>query len=314
VPTPQIFVDNDERLRHNCAMRQKQLLRFAAVVMLPCGLFSQTPQTNLQKGSALEQLDFEVATVKPPDPQILGQVGARGGPGTSDPGRISYRMTLRRLLLLAHEITSEQLSGPDWLNDVSFDIVAKVPEGSTTAQVHVMLQHLLAERFSMTLHHELQDKPAYDLTVAKTGLKLTETAYPNAQPPAAGPVEFTLDKNDFPILPKDAAVQARVSWIKKDSIRSTFRAYSIAGLTQELAGVLAEAVPSEGMVSPRVIDKTGLTGLYDFTLEYASASDYATGPSIFGAVEKQLGLKLDKSKAPLDVIVIDRIAKTPTAN
>jgi uncharacterized protein (TIGR03435 family) len=166
----------------------------------------------------------------------------------------------------------------------------------------------------MTLHHELQDKPAYDLTIAKTGSKLMETAYPNAQPPSAGPVEFTLDKNDFPILPKDAAKQARVSWIKKDSIRSTFRAYSIAGLAQELAGVLAEAVPSEGMVSPRVIDKTGLTGRYDFTLEYASASADATGPSIFTAVEKQLGLKLDKSKAPLDVIVIDRIDKVPTAN
>jgi uncharacterized protein (TIGR03435 family) len=64
----------------------------------------------------------------------------------------------------------------------------------------------------------------------------------------------------------------------------------------------------------RVIDKTGLTGRYDFTLEYAGLGDDATGPNVFSAIEKQLGLKLDKSRAPLDVIVIDHIDKVPVEN
>jgi uncharacterized protein (TIGR03435 family) len=308
-------VDNDEDLRHNDAMIMRERVRAAAMLLFPLGLFAQQPVPQRNAGP----LEFEVATIKPADPEHPGPAGSTGGPGTSDPGRISYRMTLRKLLQLAYEVTFEQLSGPDWLSNPTFDIMAKVSEGSTTGEVHVMLQHLLAERFRMTFHHELQDKLAYDLTVAKGGSKLKETLYPDAKPAAGSTMEFTLDKNDFPILPPDAAVQARVTWTKNGSMRSGFRAYSIGALAQDLAGVLAEATPSEGMVPPRVIDKTGLTGRYDFTLEYAnfiyaSVDDGVRGPSIFSAVEKQLGLKLEKTKAPLDVIVIDHIDKAPAEN
>jgi uncharacterized protein (TIGR03435 family) len=227
-------------------------------------------------------------------------------------------MTMRRLLLLAYDVTGERLSGPDWLNNTTFDIMAKVPEGSTKVQVRGMLQHLLTERFKMILHHEMQEKPAYDLTVAKNGLKLKETLYPDAQKISNGSIDFTLDKNGFPILPQGLAVQARVDWMKNGSFRSTFRAFPIADLAQHLAGVLTGMItleddPTRTFVT-RVIDKTGLTGRYDFTLEYVGLGDGATGTGIFAAVEKQLGLKLDKSKAPLDVIVIDHIDKVPAGN
>lgn len=291
-------------------MMEKELLRAAAVLLFPYGLFAQAP--------AGSRLEFEVATVKPWDPDRRMLAGANGGPGTADPGRISYRMTLRRLLLLAYEVTGEQLSGPDWLNDTDFDIVAKVPEGSTKEQVHAMLQHLLEERFRMILHHELQDKPAYDLSVAKGGSKLKETLYPNAKLVSSGSTDFTLAKNDFPILPEGLAVQTRVDWVKNGSFRSSFRAYPIAGLAQDLAGVLTLTItpdqdPTRTFVT-RVIDKTGLTGRYDFTLEYSGFGEDASGPGIFSAVEKQLGLKLEKVKAPLDVIVIDHINKVPVDN
>jgi uncharacterized protein (TIGR03435 family) len=297
-------------------MVEKEILRAASLLLLPCGLFAQPPSPP--KSTA--PLEFEVATIKPRDPDHRTMpAGVTGGPGTSDPGRISYgAMTMRRLLLLAYEVTGEQLSGPDWLNDTDFDIVAKVPPGSTKEQVHVMLQRLLMDRFKMTIHHELQDKLAYDLSVSKTGLKLKETAYPNAKPASGSSLEFTLDKNDFPILPKDAAVQARVDWVKNGSFRSTFRAYPISRFVQDLVGVLTTMIsvsddPTRTFAA-RVIDKTGLMARYDFTLEYAGLSDDSAGPGIFSAVEKQLGLKLEKSKAPLDIIVIDRISKTPTEN
>jgi uncharacterized protein (TIGR03435 family) len=307
-------IDNDEELRHNHAMLGKGLRCAATGLLFAFGLFAQQPDPQ----TSAAPLEFEVATVKPQDPDRRMLAGVTGGPGSADPGRISYRMTLRRLLLLAFDVTGERLSGPDWLNDTTFDIMAKVPEGSTKEQVRVMLQHLLGERFKMILHHEMQEKAAYDLTVAKTGLKLKETFYPNAKPATSSSLEFTLDKNEFPVLPKDLAVQARVDWVKNGSFRSTFRAYPISAFVRDLVGVLTTMItvsddPTRTFAA-RVIDKTGLTGRYDFTLEYAGLGDDATGPNVFSAIEKQLGLKLDKSKAPLDVIVIDHIDKVPVEN
>ncbi|HEY1760495.1 MAG TPA: TIGR03435 family protein [Bryobacteraceae bacterium] len=295
-------------------MMETAQFRLAAVLMIPCGLFAQAP--------GAQKLEFEAATVKPADPDRRGPVRSEGGPGSADPGRLSYPgMTLRNLLLRAFDLPPGQLAAPDWLYDTQFDVMANVPAGSTKEQVRVMLQNLLVERFKITFHHEMQDKPAFDLTVAKGGPKLKTTAYPNAKPNSSGSLQFTLDKNDFPILPKELAVQARVDWVKNGSFRSTFRAFAIADLAQSFASILTEAVPLVGNVIPRVFDKTGLTGRYDFTLEYSNFvygrpdNDVEiTGPSIFTAVEKQLGLKLEKSKAPLDMMVIDHIEKTPVAN
>jgi uncharacterized protein (TIGR03435 family) len=305
-----LTVDNDETLRHNGAMMDKRFLLAIAAFLFPYGLLAQ------------QKLEFEVATIKPTDPDRRGAVRSTGGPGSADPERLSYPdITLRNLLLLAYELPPGQLAGPDWLYDTRFDIAAKVPLKSSMADVHIMLRNLLVERFKISLHHEMQDKAAYNLTVAKGGPKLKQTAYPNAKPIAGGSLNFTLDKNDFPILPKEAAVQARVDWVKNGSFRSTFRAFSIADFAEGLASILTEAVPLIGMVKPRVFDKTGLTARYDFTLEYSNFvydrpdNDVEiTGPSIFTAIEKQLGLKLEKSKAPLDMLVIDHVEKVPVAN
>lgn len=285
----------------------------AAIVfcLLPYAGYAQTPK----------KLEFEVAILKTFDPQNPNPASGphppmSGGPGTSDPERISFRLDLRKLLMQAYSVRADQIAGPDWIRGATFDIVAKVPAGATKDQANVMLQNLLLDRFGMKIHHEMRDAPAYAMTVAKGGSKLKETAYPNASPDAPASLAFALDKNDFPILPKEAAFQMRANWIKNDSMRSTFRAFTMDRLAQEVQGALPDFMATElGGLPPRVVNRTGLTGAYDFTLEYADHSDAdANGPSIFSAVEKQLGLKLDKINLPQDVIVIDHAEKTPQEN
>jgi len=217
----------------------------------------------------------------------------------------------------AYGVRSDQVAGPEWIKTEGFDVAAKVPPGTTADQVNVMLQNLLAERFAVTLHHEMRNAPAYAMTVAKTGLKLKETEYPNASLDAPDSLSFTRDKNEFPILPKELAVQIRVSWTKNGSIRSTFRSYPVARFAQDVEGALPYSLASElgpPGLPPRVLDQTGLTGKYDFTFEYSDGSADSFGPSIFSALEKQLGLRLDKIELPQDVIVIDRINKVPAEN
>lgn len=283
----------------------------AAVLLLAAGTGFAQPGAKLE---------FEVAAVKPLDPDKPGGAAfTKGGPGTADPGLIRYHNSLFWLFIQAYGVRPYQIAGPDWMRNLWFDISAKAPPGATVEQVNVMLQNLLLSRFGVAAHHEMRNFPAYNLSVAKSGSKLLPTAYPNAAAKAPSSVDFSLDKNDFPVLPKDLNAQARVTWIKNGSFRSTFRAFSTARLAEEVQAALPDFMSSEYMksavsVPPRVFDRTGLTGQYDFTLEYEGRGDDASGPSIFTALEKQLGLKLDKIEWPEDVMVIDRINKTPEEN
>lgn len=266
------------------------------------------------------KLEFEVATIKPLDPdKPSGVASIKGGPGTDDPGLIRYHNSLFWLFIQAYGVRPYQIVGPEWLRSQWFDIGAKVPGGTTATDVNMMLQNLLLTRFAVTLHHEMRNFPAYNMTVAKGGAKMKLTEYPNASAKAPPNVPFALDKNDFPVLPKDLAAEVRVNWFKNGSFRSTFRAFSMARLAEEVQAALPDFMSSEYMkstvsVPPRVFDRTGLTAKYDFTLEYEGRGDDASGPSIFSALEKQLGLKMDKIEWPEDVIVIDRISKTPEQN
>jgi uncharacterized protein (TIGR03435 family) len=104
---------------------------------------------------------FEVASVKQAAPSN-GPVRSsmRGGPGTSDPGRITYtNVTLMSVLLRAYEVKSYQASGPDWLSSERYDIAAEIPPGATKEQFNLMLQRLLADRVHLALHHETKQIP-----------------------------------------------------------------------------------------------------------------------------------------------------------
>ena len=139
------------------------------VVFTSCAAFAQTAENSPT---------FEVASVKPAAP-ITGntiRVMMRGGPGSPDPGQITYtNVTVKNVLMNAYGVKGFQISGPGWLDSERYDIVAKVPRGATKAEFMVMLQNLLAERFKLTLHREKKDLPMYALVVGKNGPKLKES-------------------------------------------------------------------------------------------------------------------------------------------
>lgn len=221
----------------------------------------------------------------------------------------------------AFKVPLDQLSGNDWVmgQDAKFDIAAVVPAGATKDQASEMLLNLLTERFHLKYHREKKEFDMWTLTVAKGGPKLKDAEAlrgPPPEPPQPAPAAqiAPLDRDGFPQLPVGLSSCQAVtrSGVTRLACRMSAPQNLLNGLQLSLGG--------------RAIDKTGLTGKYDFTLEFAqaglpgprgnSAADSASIPAadLFTALEKQLGLKLEKSKAPLDVIVIDHMDKEPTEN
>jgi uncharacterized protein (TIGR03435 family) len=290
-------------------------------IVLACTAFGQTAQN----------LTFEVASVKPsPPPDPNGRVffgPPMGGPGTHDPGQITWsNAALRNVLMTAYDMQTYQVTAPDWLSTARYDIVAKVPEGATKEQVAVMWQNLLKERFGMVVHRESKEFQVEELTVAKGGLKMKQTELPADAEPFT-PDSVKPGKNGTPDFSGTGLI-VLVSPGPDGPGRPGGSAHMVGkGLTMpEIAAKF-----SQGQGHP-VVDKTGLTGRYDFTVEYTLdlsalppppglppqppregvASD--PGSDLPSAIEKQLGLKLTSGKARLDVIVVDRAEKTPTQN
>ena len=161
--------------------------------------FAQTPQ---------DSASFEVATVKlhpPGSPEGIATTQS-GGPGTSDPGRITIiNRTLHRLLIEAFVLKGYQLQDPPDLDQVRYDIVAKVPAGATAQDAHVMMQNLLIERLKLKIRHEHQLRQVWALLAGKGGPKFkpsAETATASdAEPPVTGKPRIGSD--GFPIMPID---------------------------------------------------------------------------------------------------------------
>jgi uncharacterized protein (TIGR03435 family) len=272
---------------------------------------------QLQTGQAVEFEVVSVKVIKLSDRSILS--GRRGGPGTSDPGVYHWagaRMT--SLLEDAYGVESDEVLGPGWITDPLgpnlYLIDAKIPPGTTREQFRLMMQNLLKERFHLAVHHEIRNFPGYDLVALAGGTKLKPRG----------------------TLPKDSP-----TLISRGFVRHEGRGESMVQLARTLRRMIAESLGTAD-AQPRVQDKTGLTGTFDFTLEYSclagcgppvppiglprfaqrsEPADAAADPSgaqlpnIFRALEEQLGLKLQKVKdVPVDVIVVDRVDKVPVAN
>jgi uncharacterized protein (TIGR03435 family) len=292
------------------------MIRVVASVVLCAAAFGQAPRPA-----------FEVASVRPSGPpgqgpQIRGLL--QGGPGTNDPDRITYMGATQQMLIRqAYGVDFDQIQGPGWLSDARFDIAAKLPPGSTKDQLKLMLQDLLAERFKLTLHHVSKDFPVYELTIAKSGLKIkenTETLEP------ARPGDYprgVFDRDGFPEIPpgKSGATGTMVNGLQ----RLNARGLPLSSLLSNVGAQLGTMTGTNTYSPGRMIDKTGLTGKYDFKLEYAGGgalAPLAAGPDaeptgglpLIDAIEKQLGLKLTKTTAPYDVLVIDHAERVPTEN
>jgi uncharacterized protein (TIGR03435 family) len=321
----------------------RAIMSAGLVVFTACAALAQTAENSPS---------FEVASVKPAAP-IVGNrimVGMRGGPGSPDPGQITYNnVTVKNVLMNAYGVKGFQISGPGWLDSERYDIVAKVPRGATKAEFMVMLQNLLAERFKLTLHREKKDLPMYALVVGKNGPKLKESVdepapkegdAPKAGGPAAdGPLagaargRLAVGRDGFPVLPAGATAMTLMNG-----------SASMRASKQSMAG-LAEMLSSQ--LDLPVVDMTGLTGKYDFTLYFspeglagmrlpaglappppnaappgeggggmptASTPDGQSAPSLFSALQEQLGLKLEQRKGPVDLLVIDHLEKAPVEN
>jgi len=275
---------------------------------------------------------FDVASVKPAPPYVNGtDYSMHGGPGTDDPGQITYPHTwLGRVLMVAYGVALDQISGlPDWAETQAYSISAKIPPNTTKAQFNLMLQNLLAERFHLALHHETREFQVYSLLVAKGGPKMKPSS-PDADagtPPAGND---RLDSKGFPVLQPGARVVTVTGMgAFYPFVRSTHKE-TMPEFAEHL-GAWINMSNGDGIVrgsppAPHVFDKTGLTGEFVFTLEFAGSAFPASsppepgipndgsGPTLFVVLEKQLGLRLEKGKAGLDVLVIDHVDRVPTEN
>jgi uncharacterized protein (TIGR03435 family) len=234
--------------------------------------------------SVRAQPAFEVASIKAHMPGVDDE---RDGKIEVSPGSISMRgVNLLRAICWSYDVQISQIVGPDWLDRISFDIVAKAGNEAGRDQLRLMLRPLLADRFKLSLHRETRDIPSAVLTVAKGGHKLKEAA-------GEGPPVLRLSRG--------TVVAERTSMA-------------------ELAAALARPLGEPPIVAVPVIDMTGLTGRYDFTLDTAP---YLTVVGKFGpdnvyalrqALQDQLGLKTEWRKMPVEVLVVDHVEKNPTEN
>jgi uncharacterized protein (TIGR03435 family) len=158
-------------------MREKNI----AIGLAGLFLFS----ANAVHGQAAAKLEFEAASAKPipSSPTYIPETKS-GGPGTTDPGLITWSgVSLRDLLETAYHVKSYQISGPAWLGCCDrYAIVAKAPDGATKEQVNVMWQSLLKDGFGVVVHHESRDLQADEMTLAKGASKLKETDLPDSAP------------------------------------------------------------------------------------------------------------------------------------
>jgi uncharacterized protein (TIGR03435 family) len=219
--------------------------------------------------SALAQTPaFEVASVRPSAPD-----GERPNIQRDPAGGITLtNVDLQTLVSMAYNIQPFQLAGgPPWLRSRRFDVVAKAPAATDNSRTWVMLQALLADRFQLVVHKETPELPVFELVVARGGLKMQ----PAHRPPS----------------PADDFIQTSPGKMKAMMV-------TMQGLSMTLSGVLGH----------RVIDRTGVDGRYDFQLSFAPDDTNASDrPSIYSALQEQLGLHLQRSEGKVEVTVIDRV-------
>lgn len=233
---------------------------------------------------------FEVATIKPSNPDTPGQsiLVGRGGSNLFT----TTNTTLSDLITFAYGIHVRQVTGgPGWLETEKYDITAKPDQAGipNATQVRTMIQKLLAERFQLAFHRDKKELSAFTITVAKTGPKLTKSETGGNLPGFGG-------RGPGSIIVQNSTME-------------------------EFAGFLQARI-----LDRPVVDQTGLAGKFTFTLSWRPDQLAAPGPNapplpadlesrsdLYTAIQEQLGLKLEATKAPVEVFVIDRVEK-PSEN
>jgi uncharacterized protein (TIGR03435 family) len=296
-------------------------LTLIAGTAIAATVFAAAPRPQAQSFSAAAgtvdapdpnvPLYFEAASVKPSDPDTGPGAGIRRQPG----GRFNtFNTPVRTLITFAYQIQGYQLvGGPDWIGNARYDVVAKLegdapPVRPGTGADHMMLatRTLLADRFKLKVHRETRELDIYALMMGrpdgKPGPNL-KTAADNCSPEA-----IAARRGAPPPAPGTGPV-CGIQWLPG---RVRFGGYPLSLFTTSVSAQVGRAV----------VDRTGLTGYWDFEMRYAAPPPSGPVPSggepppsdpdapdLFTAVREQLGLKLEATKGPVEVLVIDSIEK-----
>jgi len=303
---------NDIVIGLNFAKKSALVAAGAAVLAAPIavGILDAPP---MRAQSATTRPAFEVASIKRNTSSTVGEsIHSQRG------GRFDVQnMTVRYIIWNAYKVSDYQISGgPAWINSERYDIFAKSDGDSSPDDLLLMLRTLLEDRFGLKIHRETREGPVYVMTLAKSGLRMQHaegTCVPR-------------DPNNLPAqVPPGEKRPNYCGNMRRSSHTLNGQGTpvgAIAGVTP--LGTLSGQLSS--ILDRTVIDKTGLTGLFNFGLEWTpspvaappggsaeSASTDADGPSIFVALQEQLGLRLESAKGPVEMLVIDRVER-PSEN
>jgi uncharacterized protein (TIGR03435 family) len=266
---------------------RKQLLFIAAAFMVAPNLGwpqdgspqDGSPQDGSPQDRATPLPAFEVASVRLTRNGRNADGWSHSSVSSPSPGNFSAtNASYAECIRWAWQVKDYQVLGPDWLNsdEASYDIVAKALPDTPLAQIRLMVQRLLAERLKLALHRETRTLPIYELGVARNGPKLPKPSADGRQ-----------------------STHSQGGHVKATHVSMAELAYQISRWTGR-----------------PVFDKTGIEGAFDFTLDYAPDDRDTSGglPSLFTAVQQQLGLKLEAARGPVEVLLIDHAERIPTEN
>jgi bla regulator protein BlaR1 len=263
----------------------------------------------LQESDGQQRLTFEVASIKPDPPSalrhvLLPPVGNRFSTRTA---------SLQLLIQNAYGVNSfEVFGGPDWMNTAGYDIEAKAAGNPTRSQIWLMLRSLLEDRFKLKTHRETRLMPAYVLTVGKGGLKLPKATEGDC-------IDSAPVQGERPPAP---CGRITVAFERAAGLDIEGRQVTMTELIRALSGLLGRPV----------IDMTRFSGKFDINMGFAWEPDVTVGignpwsrgdagqspdpgmnPSITTALGQQLGLRLESSRGPVEVLVVDH-AERPSEN
>ena len=278
---------------------------------------AQVPQSN-------NEPTFEVASVK------ANKTGGAGGSFVMPPGRFTAtNIPLKVLVTNAYQLSFFQVvGGPDWVSTDRFDIAARAPEGTPPVQTRAMVRTLLKDRFKLVVHMETRDTPIYALVRARADDRLgpnlkpstTDCAPIRAQRAAAIAEVSRARGGRVPVPPAPGPNEPVVCQMRVSGRGGATLSYRAGNITMS---ALANALRT--YVGREVVDRTGLAGEFDFDLQFAPPPTTGSidagipvaplddAASIFTALQEQLGLRLESTRGPVELMVIDS-AERPTDN